>query len=82
MIDYTEFLTAATDKNKLLSEENLHFAFSMFDTNRNNKIDRQELKAIFETAETKDEQLWNQIFDEVDINNDGEIEFEEFKITM
>lgn len=31
VIDYTEFLTAAADKDAVLSEQNLRFAFNMFD---------------------------------------------------
>ena len=31
VIDYTEFLTAAADKEELLCDENLRFAFKMFD---------------------------------------------------
>jgi Ca2+-binding EF-hand superfamily protein len=54
----------------------------MMDLNGNGGISRQELKNVFETSEKKDEELWVQIFDEVDINKDGEITFEEFKQTM
>ena len=31
VIDYTEFLTAASNKEKLLTDKNLRFAFRMFD---------------------------------------------------
>jgi len=34
VIDYTEFLTAASNKEKLLTEKNLRFAFNMFDKNQ------------------------------------------------
>lgn len=34
-IDFTEFLTAAFDKKKLLSEENLRRAFAVFDKDGN-----------------------------------------------
>ena len=54
-------------------------AFKMFDTDHNGTISREELKTIFETSEKKEEELWTEIFLEVDINNDGEISFEEFK---
>ena len=54
----------------------------MFDKDGNGSISRLELKEMFETAEKKDEELWNQIFSEVDINNDGNISYEEFKECM
>ena len=82
VIDYTEFLTAAADKEKLLSEQNLRFAFNMFDTNQDGTISRQELRGVFETGDKKDEALWNEIFDEVDTDGDGTITFEEFKESM
>ena len=82
VIDYSEFLVAAADKERLLNMNNLRMAFSMMDLNGNGGISRQELKNVFETSEKKDEELWVQIFDEVDINKDGEITFEEFKQTM
>jgi Ca2+-binding EF-hand superfamily protein len=31
LIDYTEFITAAADKTKMLCEKNLKFAFNMMD---------------------------------------------------
>ena len=79
VIDYTEFLTAAADKELLLTEENLQFAFNMFDADHNGSISKEELRAIFETAEKKDEDLWNEIFEEVDTDGDGVIEFDEFR---
>jgi len=81
-IDYTEFITAASSKESLLSEINLRFAFKMFDKDKNGTISRQELKNLFETSEKKEDALWNEIFEEVDINGDGEITYDEFKIAM
>ena len=40
VIDYTEFLVAAADKELLLTEENLKIAFKMFDTNQSGSISR------------------------------------------
>ena len=82
VIDYTEFLTAAADKEKLLSEANLRFAFNMFDTNQDGTISKPELRGAFETGDKKDEALWNEIFEEVDTDGDGTITFAEFKESM
>lgn len=82
VIDYTEFLTAASDKTKLLTDQNLRFAFNMFDKNRDGRISKLELKAVFETAEQKDDDLWTEVFNEVDTDGDGDISFEEFKASM
>jgi len=42
-IDFTEFLTAAFDKRKLLSEENLKRAFAMFDKKGSGYISKDEI---------------------------------------
>ena len=54
----------------------------MFDVDHNGTISKEELKTIFETSEKKEEELWIEIFEEVDINGDGEISLEEFKDCM
>ena len=54
----------------------------MFDKDQSGSISKEELRAVFETAEQKDDELWNEIFSEVDVNGDGEISFDEFKTCM
>ena len=82
VIDYSEFLVAAANKELLLSTENLKLAFNMFDKDQNGTISRPELRAVFEANETKDDQLWQNIFEEVDTDGDGAITFEEFRGAM
>jgi len=82
VIDYTEFLTAAANKEELLSERNLRMSFDMFDADHNGSISKDELKAVFETSEKKDESLWTEIFAEVDTDGDGKIGFDEFKFNL
>ena len=54
----------------------------MFDQDNSGTISRAELKKFFETSEKKDDELWNEIFSEIDLDGDGEITFEEFKKGM
>ena len=49
-IDYTEFITAAFDKSKLLSEENIQSAFSLLDSNGDGTISVDELRAAFDNT--------------------------------
>ena len=58
MIDYSEFLTAAVDKNKLLSQKNLKLAFQMIDTDASGSLTVEELKSVFEMHGKKDDALW------------------------
>ena len=41
-----------------------------------------ELKAVFDNNNDKDEQLWKEIMAEVDVNKDNEISFDEFMVAM
>mmetsp|Transcript_10533 Transcript_10533/g.17673 ORF Transcript_10533/g.17673 Transcript_10533/m.17673 type:complete len:119 (+) Transcript_10533:1209-1565(+) len=82
LIDYTEFITAASDKTKLLNEKNLKFAFNMIDKDQDGNMTKQELRMMFESSEQKDEKLWSEIFDEVDLDKDGKITYDEFVTCM
>ena len=46
-IDYTEFITAAYNREMLLSQKNLQIAFEMFDQDGNGQLSMDELKAVF-----------------------------------
>ena len=53
-IDYTEFLTAAVSKEKLLTKKNLRTAFNLFDEDRSGLITLDELKKVFDMSGRKD----------------------------
>ncbi len=64
-----------------MREENLRIAFSMFDKDGSGKIDSKEVKELLGGDDFKDSIDMSQvdkIISEVDINGDGEIDFEEF----
>jgi calcium-dependent protein kinase len=81
-IDYTEFLAASAKKEALLTSENLDSAFKTFDVDGNGKISSAELKEILGNGLSTSEEVWEEIIREVDIDGDGEIDLEEFKIMM
>jgi calcium-dependent protein kinase len=43
-IDFHEFFTAAVDKQKIITKENLQIAFNTFDTDGNGTLDIEEFK--------------------------------------
>lgn len=79
-IDYTEFIIAAMDKEKLLSRNNLEIAFKSFDTDKSGTISLEELRAAIGT--NANEKVWKELLAEADENNDGEIDLTEFKNLM
>lgn len=81
-IDYSEWIVAATDRKKLLTDEKLKVAFSLFDKDGGGSISSNEVKETLGVGKNIDEKLWNQIIKEVDGNDDGEISFPEFKTMM
>ena len=77
-ISYDEFLSAMIDGKKVLTEDRLEKAFKMFDKDGNGFLSISEIIEVFGGDAT----YWNKIIEEVDSNNDGEVDFEEFKKLM
>jgi len=88
VIDYTEFLAATLDKKVYHQESVLWQAFKKFDMDGSGRIDMSELRQVLgqgDVAEalhlTEKDQL-QELFDRVDKNGDGEIDFDEFMVMM
>eukprot|EP00828_Plagiopyla_frontata_P016257 TRINITY_DN2120_c0_g1_i4.p2 TRINITY_DN2120_c0_g1~~TRINITY_DN2120_c0_g1_i4.p2 ORF type:complete len:262 (+),score=49.50 TRINITY_DN2120_c0_g1_i4:571-1356(+) len=80
-IDYTEFVMATCNRQHMLSKDKLEVAFKIFDKDGSGALDISELKEVFSGANVSDE-VWNELVQEVDENNDGQIQFAEFKKMM
>jgi calcium-dependent protein kinase len=78
-IHYTEFVAAAIDKRKLLSDERINACFRIFDKDCSGKISISEFKEIFQGKNIVDDKVWTDLVKEIDQNGDGEIELSEFK---
>ena len=86
-IEFEEFVRGCIDKEKLLSEDVLKFAFRYFDKDGSGEITREEIKEIFFANVKKNdnvnlEQQLEYIISEVDINGDGKISIDEFTHMM
>ena len=77
-ISYDEFLSAMIDGKKVLTEDRLEKAFKMFDKDGNGLLSIGEIVEVF----GGDASYWTKIIEEVDSNNDGEVDFNEFKKLM
>jgi len=78
-IDYTEFLAATLEKQQYIDEDVCWSAFSLFDLDRDGKITSSELKRVLDKTSTRSAV---ELVREVDVNNDGHIDFQEFMKMM
>lgn len=81
-IDYSEFLTAAMDKRKVLNKVNLESAFAAFDQDGNGSISADEVRSILGHVESVDKDAFERVIREVDLDGNGEIDLEEFRTMM
>jgi calcium-dependent protein kinase len=85
VIEFEEFVRAAVDKEKLLTEDILKFAFRYFDKDGSGEITPIEIGNVFFAGRQDDPEIQKQIIfilNQLDINGDGKISFEEFSIIM
>jgi len=85
-IDYTEFLAATLDKRVYAEEGACWAAFRVFDIDGDGVITKEELKQVLEGDANMAELLGGKGLEEViqsiDVNGDGNIDFDEFFTMM
>ena len=81
-IDYEEFVVASVTKNIFMRDNILSTAFKFFDKDNSGEITFNEIEMMFKEAvndgKTDVHQALKKILDEIDVNIDGKINFEEF----
>jgi calcium-dependent protein kinase len=83
MIDYTEFLAASMVSRYASLEAQCESAFRVFDQNDDGKISAEELRAVLKSQGNQlTDKGFKDIMKEVDLNQDGEIDFQEFMSMM
>ena len=80
-IDYSEFITACLKQEDIVNENNLMRAFKMFDADSSGKINIQELSEVLNIG-ASESSAFKVLVQEIDKNQDGEIDFYEFKEMM
>lgn len=82
MICESEFLSSCST----ISEEHLRKAFQALDAGNNGFIDKTELQAAFSQqgscANSLPDEIWQQFVGDVDSDESGRINFEQFKEVM
>ncbi|KAK4421334.1 Calcium-dependent protein kinase [Sesamum alatum] len=81
-IDYIEFITATMHRHKLERDEHLYSAFQYFDKDSSGYITRDELETAMKEYGMGDEATIKEIISEVDTDNDGRINYDEFCAMM
>ena len=79
-INYEEFLRASLGRKKILTDNILKYAFSFFDSNNTGFIRKKKMKSFF--GNKVDENTFKNIFDEIDSDKDGKINFKDFMHSM
>ena len=69
-INFTEFVVAAMNREKLLHSKSIEKAFKMFDEDGNGFIDLNELKTAMAGVKLRDDE-WRDLMMEYDADNDG-----------
>jgi len=83
LIDYSEFVMAATTKQNVLSEEKIKEAFNILDKDKKGYVGREDIKYIFGAIGKKiEDNVWCDLINEADENNDCMMSFEEFRKAM
>ncbi|WCJ20224.1 Calcium-dependent protein kinase [Euphorbia peplus] len=81
-IDYIEFISATMHRYRLERDEHLYKAFRYFDKDSSGYITRDELESAMKEYGMGDEASIKEIISEVDTDNDGRINYEEFCTMM
>ena len=85
-IEIEEFMRACINPRIFLSDNQLKYAFDYFDTSRSGSISVPEIESkFFQNSKNRNEKtkiLIKNLFDEIDLNHDGVISYDEFSLMI
>ena len=83
-ISIEEFLRATINYENLATEKNLKLAFDYFDKDHSGTLTPDEIREVLGLSDDneKTKKIVNDIMKDIDINGDGVISYDEFKLMM
>jgi calcium-dependent protein kinase len=81
-LDYQEFVAATMAASKAIEDDKLVAAFASIDADGDGEITVEELEAVLIRNGMADHEKVADIVKEIDTNNDGKIDYEEFVVMM
>jgi calcium-dependent protein kinase len=78
LINYNEFIASLINYKDILKKENVLEAFRNLDVDKTGKVDILEIKNVIKTTGMDDDNYIEKLFQKLDVNNDGELDFDEF----
>ena len=81
-IEYSEFLASAVDREQIINEQTLKESFDFFDKGNNGLINLSDLKVVFKKFKGFSIEEFKTIIDDVDLDDNKQINFEEYKNMM
>ena len=80
LIDFSEFMVAASNHRSLLTHKNLKIAYELFDQDNSGEITIDELKTTLKCEES--EEQWEDLLQQVDTDTDLKLNFKEFSVLI
>ena len=77
-VSYVEFITTMANRTRLLTDQNLEVAFNVIDKNGDGRLSKAELKDAFHSGHAEEDQLWDDIMAQFDLDGDEYLDKEEF----
>jgi len=81
-IKFTEFASMWQRKLLSVNESYIHNVFEVLDADGNGLIDPSELAQVLDMTNAEDDVKIQEMIEEVDTDNDGKVNFQEFKAAM
>ncbi|EAS04135.3 calcium-dependent kinase (macronuclear) [Tetrahymena thermophila SB210] len=76
-VEFSEFLVACLQKEKVLTKDRIEKAFKLIDTDGNGQITKKELEEMMGGLPLN-EKVWESLLKDCDVNQDGQISLTEF----